>query len=509
MTSTECHFEPLDQCESKPVVIVGNGPSGITLSFLLAGHWPYYDQTSHRHPIEFLHHRLTALQCKSLLEANLDQLSQGLSGRSLNPVSLLFDQLQHPETDFGSDQLSVLRWEHHSEKAIDHVVLGTGLPGGVWHQIGKTLKRNQLKTVSRARWMQLPDLAIVDNHKPEASQRIQFEAVADYYRHYVNHFHLNGYFRNFTKVVRIEWNEERKCYVVDAVQSCPITPDGLASSRTGRRIRYFTANVVLATGASNSPARLNISGERDPFVIHSLDQFDTTLRSYLGGKGKRHWLPDPVLIVGSGLSAADAITLVANRCKRPFRIIHIFRRSINDRSLIFTNLNNENLFPDYHYVYNLMKKSTKSPYCVSCVAKFGCHYQAYQQCVLTHYNPVTRVATLEFCADKASSDFEAERCCCKCRLPVRHQTSVRVSLVCILVGSKPELNFLSNQILANLHCPDTALDVRNVHINPITYQCSGQPGLYAVGPLVGDNFVRFVQGGSFAAAKDIIERYKP
>lgn len=69
----------------------GNGPSGITLSYMLAGNWPYWN--SHeidKHPDELLRARLkSADNKKSLVQQDLVQLAEGLEGRSTNPVSLL------------------------------------------------------------------------------------------------------------------------------------------------------------------------------------------------------------------------------------------------------------------------------------------------------------------------------------------------------------------------------------------------------------------------------------
>jgi hypothetical protein len=65
-------------------------------------------------------------------------LSDGLEGRTSNPVALLVDALCNPDADIGANQPSLLRWEFHPEKAIPHVVLGLHDEGGVWQV------RNQL-----------------------------------------------------------------------------------------------------------------------------------------------------------------------------------------------------------------------------------------------------------------------------------------------------------------------------------------------------------------------------
>ena len=52
--------------------------------------------------------------------------------RSNNPVSILLDTLQRPKADLGLDLESNLTWRLNEDKALKHVVLGQGGPGGVW-----------------------------------------------------------------------------------------------------------------------------------------------------------------------------------------------------------------------------------------------------------------------------------------------------------------------------------------------------------------------------------------
>ena len=63
---------------------------------------------------------------------DLEFLSSGLEGRSSNPVALLFDNLTHPDADIGMENASILEWRHHTEKSLDHVVLGKMPVGGAW-----------------------------------------------------------------------------------------------------------------------------------------------------------------------------------------------------------------------------------------------------------------------------------------------------------------------------------------------------------------------------------------
>lgn len=118
----------------------GNGPSGIAVSYVLAGHRPYLRST--QHPDEMLAARLASVAPHPtagpvpLLRQDLRFLSQGLEGRAPHPLSLLMDALSHPGADQGLDLPSLLQWRHHPDQRVDHVVLGTSPPGGAW-QVGQ------------------------------------------------------------------------------------------------------------------------------------------------------------------------------------------------------------------------------------------------------------------------------------------------------------------------------------------------------------------------------------
>ena len=63
----------------------------------------------------------------------------------------------------------------------------------------------------------------------------------------------------------------------------------------------------------------------------------------------------------------------------------------------------------------------------------------------------------------------------------------------------PDLSFLENSEELK-EDPDKEF---NIKTNPLdmdlfTYELRSQKGLYAMGPLIGDNFVRFISGGALA-----------
>ena len=100
-------------------------------------------------------------------------------------------------------------------------------------------------------------------------------------------------------------------------------------------------NVVLATGTHDIPARLGVEGESLPFVCHSFWELEAAIC-----RGELDQSSDPVLVVGAGLTAADAV-LAAHHLNTP--VYHVFRRSVTDPGLIFNQLP-KLLYPEYHKV---------------------------------------------------------------------------------------------------------------------------------------------------------------
>lgn len=99
------------------IIIAGNGPSGIALSYMLDGNIPFYNQEEH--PDEMLTARLRYVSpTESLIEQDLSYLSAGLEGRSTNPISLLVDALEHPNADFGLQHKSLLEWRNQPGKEV-------------------------------------------------------------------------------------------------------------------------------------------------------------------------------------------------------------------------------------------------------------------------------------------------------------------------------------------------------------------------------------------------------
>ncbi|CAL1294054.1 unnamed protein product [Larinioides sclopetarius] len=457
----------------KDAVVIGNGPSGITLSYILSGNWPYYNGLPH--PVDFLQYQLENND-KSLLQQDLASLSEGLEGRSLNPVSVLFDTLVHPQADLGIENESVISWKFNPDNAVDHVVIGKGNPGGSWQKMeGSAL------TLSLGSWMELPNLSIREwdacrnrLHSMQSGlrqKRATVGTVAEYYASYVQSQGLNSYFLNNSVVTSVSPVSEETASDMGYKSLWKVS--GLVrdnSSTPEKTFNYISPRVVLASGNSDRPNKLNVEGEGLPFVLYSL----ADLESILYRKRFSSNL-DQLLIVGAGLSAADAV-ISARFYGIP--TVHVFRRSVNDPDLIFNKLP-QDIYPEYHKVHQMMKDSNSA------------YYEGYKAFPCSKIHSIKPDGTV-IIASCENDDFVSV---CK------------VSHVLVLIGRHPDMSFLPDKGLKLGIDPEKPVDCKRnpVNIDLYSHESVYYPGIYAVGPLVGDNFVRFVQGGSLAAASHIVE----
>nr|XP_006127558.1 oxidative stress-induced growth inhibitor 2 [Pelodiscus sinensis]XP_025042688.1 oxidative stress-induced growth inhibitor 2 [Pelodiscus sinensis] len=479
-----------------PIVIIGNGPSGICLSYMLSGYRPYLSPEA-VHPNPILHSKLEEARHLSIVDQDLEYLSEGLEGRSSNPVAVLFDTLLHPDADFGYDYPPILHWKLEQHHYIPHIVLGKGPPGGAWHTM-----EDSMLTISFGDWMELPGLKFKDwaasKRRSIKSDRVMPEEIACYYKQYVKVMGLQKNFRDNTYITSVsrlyrEQDDEDKSQVnedistqhlqmkKEDVQTSLVKKNwevrGYQRTTDGSQVPFclFAENVALATGTFDSPGRLQVEGEEFPFVFHSMSDFGAAI-----SKGKLRGKVDPVLIVGAGLSAADAVLCAYNN---NIPVIHVFRRRVADPSLIFKQLPKK-LYPEYHKVYHMM--------CTQSHAVDSNLHSAYTSFPEHHvlcFKPDMK------CVLQSASGLKK---------------IFKFSIALVLIGSHPNLFFLKDQGQGIGHIANQPITCKgnSIEIDPYTYECTKEANLFALGPLVGDNFVRFLKGGALGIVRCLASRQK-
>lgn len=512
MASNEIGVQHSADAKHTEVIIIGNGPSAIALSFMLSGYRPYYNGASLSN--EYLMQRLQDAGNDSIFDMDLNYLSEGLEGRSNNPVALLFDQLFHPDADLGLDTPSALDWKYDRRHYIPHVVLGKTRPGGTWQKID-----GMMQTISQSSWMELPNVGfkewLVSDTRTRSCPVREHNAVAgratiadikDYYTDYVRSQGLEKNFLDFHTVTSVQQvyhlrnivdkesgevepccGNVRKnhphCWEVRGYSikspNCPLAK--IRNEESGEEVSnrqgfcYVAPHVVLAVGTYDIPNRLGVDGESLSCVVHTLGEFEEALaRVRLETIVMSN--PDPVLVVGAGLSAADTI-LTALDAGIP--VIHVFRRPPTHASLVFTKLPRA-MYPEYHRVHRLMKGQEHSRL-----------YTAMpKQTVMEVRDRAVLVGT-DSPRDSASNNRVSPSAS-------KSLTWIDVSLVAVMVGSRSDLGFLPREGRNLGIVAKWPIDSKHniIDVDPFSYQANRQPQMFAMGPLVGDNFVRFGIGGA-------------
>lgn len=226
-------------------------------------------------------------------------------------------------------------------------------------------------------------------------------------------------------------------------------------------------NLVLACGVGESAKKLGVSGEDASFVCHRFADFCVKLE----GMGPET-VQNAILIVGAGLSAADALLFAL---EKGLRVVHIFRKDSRDTSLVFHHMPKA-LYPEYKQIFSLMKGDE----------------------VMDNYTPIacSRVVRFE----------DGGKCVVKNKAGER--TVHLVSVVGVFIGSETKLDFLPDSVIAKLPAlPHLPIDPKKnpVSVDPFTFECESA-SLYAIGPLAGDNFVRFVLGSGLGVCKHLSEK---
>ncbi|OOQ86433.1 hypothetical protein PEBR_21345 [Penicillium brasilianum] len=449
-------------------VIVGNGPSAMILSYILHGHIPFYSRNP-PHPDSLLDSKLQ--NTPNLLNADVDALTAHFAASRLSystqalPVNVLLDTLVRPSVDIDdSGCTSNIEWRHVPEKAVSHLVFGDApRPGGQWTEDPHGASWD-IQTLSYAAMLSLPGYSFTDHHRQVTGQDLpQFtrptrREIADYFQAYPAAVH------------------------VDDVFQCGEQLSGISRTADGFFIQSHNLRckrLVLASGIFSEILP-------PPPILQPVLQTKIT--------------PDvPVLVIGSGFSAADAIISASKNQK----ILHVFKWSPEDRPSPLRGCH-QHAYPEYAGVYRLMKRAALA-------AGSGGKSQRpkYRRGASTGFlesrnwdEAYEGVSNVEIIAVEMEDDLA--------EVTFRREDgstfSRSVRGLVYAAGRRGTLGYLDSQLRTEVLGHDEV----DVAISGQTLRAKAledlevAPDVYIIGSLTGDSLVRFAYGGCVATAGHLL-----
>ncbi|GMR49840.1 hypothetical protein PMAYCL1PPCAC_20035 [Pristionchus mayeri] len=466
------------------VVVIGNGPAGLAVSAFLSGIHPYYDSLR-GHPDDEVHRRLTRLEQSSLIDQDLSWYEQKMMEQADRAMGYLYDTLARPSIDAGIHRPSALRWVADASRAVPHVVLGATAPGGSWSTHDPEYPSTTVLLNSRW-WLYLSAVcSIFPATQWQPGWRIrrapargtvgrsgQIESwtdlfseqpasvVAAYMREYPRRVGISARVRSGTTVTKLE-KTPSGMWRVSGVQAA-----------SGRPFTLLTRRVVLATGLMQQ-RMLEVDGEEgNARIVYTMQQLkqkmgeitDPTAPSVSSSPSPSSSSP-PVIVVGDGISAADAVLFCM---ERGLRVMHVMRKNEHELRRSAARLRSRfsaSLYPEYYNVFELM--------------------QGRQQHALYERRVAVRVEKID-----------VQRVMLRTRNGVKEES---FSLLAACIGQRTTFDGV-------LPGGDQSSSPRFSFGRD--YRAEEDPSLFCVGSAVGDHYVRFLVGGCMHVAQQIVAEHE-
>lgn len=441
-------------------VVIGNGPSAMTLSYLLHGHVPYYnyDGTT-THFDHLLDAKLSRTRGRPLYDAlkDVDELcahfeASGTYSSDAWPVNTLLDTLLWPNAEMDPDCVSTITFVHDPRYIKDHIVLGSAeTSGGQWANTDHLAKGDNAKTLSYAEQLSLPGYSLAQFYEDEYNTTLpQYERprrpqVSAYYAAYSRKTGIDGTMYNNTKVTSVIRNGN---YTV-------------LGESNGKKFKVSCKNIVLACG-----------------LFTSLIDPPVQLSPYLSNSLIHH--KAPILIIGSGFSAADAI--IENLGKRP--IIHIYKWDSAKYTSPLKHCHWSS-YPEYADIYRRMKLSAQSLACYK-------DYIGYADATIAHVREIHGQFEVVISSDGVEDTITAGE-------------------IVVLAGRRTSLDFLGPKLLEELMIDSETgwLEKSGLRhqITPVGPALTIDEGrILCIGSITGDSLVKFSYGAILGASMTLYRR---
>lgn len=458
-------------------VIVGNGPSALILSFILHGNIPHYSPAN-PHPDPILRGKIRKLP--SLLELDVTDLTAHFAASRLSystqalPINVLLDTLIRPlaDTDPGEHE-SCVDWRYDDSRRIPHLVLGNATqPGGQWAD-NVTAACSDIGTLSYAEMLSLPGYTIGQHFSktrgspPPEGYRPTRHEVAEYLAAYPEAVDIADSILTHVNVSGVSRDE-----------------GGFVIGSHGIHCKHL----VLASG-----------------VFSNLIPPPRLLRPLISARQANPRADLPVLVVGSGFTAADVILSSPPEKK----IIHSFKW-LSDRPSPLQACH-PRAYPEYAGVYRQMKVAAKKMLGIQAVVsplrrkntnpffEPGDREQAYEGF------PNTLITDVVLNDDGALATLETSDG------RIFHR---QISNLEYVIGRRGSLGYLDSrlkmQVLDGGQSPAPVIGTNEISSRTLRTKAEENlevaSNVFIIGSLTGDSLIRFSFGGCIFAAREIIQR---
>ncbi|KAF8451761.1 hypothetical protein BGX38DRAFT_1180981 [Terfezia claveryi] len=464
-------------------VIIGNGPSALFLSFLLHGNIPYYDPVTHGpHSDPVLHRKLLELPLRSLYEflqspEDVSYLTEHFPASQLSystqsqRINVLLDTLLRPNADLDLDRCKPrIRWVKDDSKRVAHLVIGSApKAGGQWSEnpIATSL---DIGTLSYGDMLSLPGYTFFDHyHKLYEEDMPVFTRptrrdVSSYYAQYPKETGILSSIGLGKHVYQVERTGDFG-FLVRVLNSS----EDAIQLPTAMSYAIRCKHVVLASGIFT----------RQLSPPPPLQQIPEYAASVAGSSNCNI----PVLIVGSGFTAAD-ILLSAHPNQE---IIHIYKWDCTGSSRL--KWCHPSAYPEYAMVYRRMRLAAINSRTINPIVSEQPLYEGFPNAEVISVTPHPSTP------DSLEVTFKLP----ECSTPVTR----RVGHLAYFVGRRGDLSYLSSQIQAELGILHMAGCISGDTLRArVAANVEVAKGIFAIGSLTGDSLVKFGFGsGTYAAGR--------
>ena len=389
------------------------------------------------------------------------------------PVNTLLDTLIRPNADTEINPKSCVEWRYEPDKAISHVAIGdTAQVGGQWADNPVSASAD-IGTLSYAEQLSLPGYSYADH-----LGKVEKEGDSDFVRPSRTEF--ADYLRNYPEAVGLS----DSIFTGTKVENVYRIADGVIIGSLGIRCKHL----VLASGIFT----INIP---PPPLLAPIAELDSK--------------EAPLLVIGSGFSAADVII----SAPPTRRIIHIYQWAPDKRPSPLRGCHHS-AYPEYATVYRQMKlaaiASTKSGSARTPLLRRKSTNPFFGQRDWSLYEgfPNTEIVDASISSSTGTATVTM-------RLASGESKTYEVGGLEYVVGRRGTIDFLSPSLQAEVLSPTPLDSTTTTQISGRTLRTKAESSLevahnvFITGSLTGDSLIRHAVGGCVFAAGRILGAIPP